>query len=132
MPRQHTMLRLLLLHATAAAFPMLGAEISLGERTKMSWDPPPNGDDGVDHFQLFLPRRWSKDQRWPMLIFLHGAGDGVWASAYIKLSRRVDSHTADSLVDLRTGLGRDEQPVAPAAALARPVDGLRSEEELGV
>ena len=91
MPRQHTMLRLLLLHATAAAFPMLGAEIPLGERTKMSWDAPPNGDDGVDHFQLFLPRRWSKDQRWPMLIFLHGAGDGVWASAYIKLSRRVDS-----------------------------------------
>ena len=84
------MLRLLtLLHATAAAFPMLGAEIPLGERTKMSWDAPPNGDDGVDHFQLFLPRRWSKDQRWPMLIFLHGAGDGVWASAYIKLSRRV-------------------------------------------
>ena len=81
MPRQHTMLRLLLLHATAAAFPMLGAEIPLGERTKMSWDPPQNGDDGVDHFQLFLPRRWSKDQRWPMLIFLHGAGDGVWASA---------------------------------------------------
>ena len=73
------MLRLLtLLHATAAAFPMLGAEIPLGERTKMSWDAPPNGDDGVDHFQLFLPRRWSKDQRWPMLIFLHGAGDGVW------------------------------------------------------
>ena len=84
------MLRLLtLLHATAAAFPMIGAEITLGERTKMSWDAPPNGDDGVDHFQLFLPRRWSKDQRWPMLIFLHGAGDGVWASAYIKLSRRV-------------------------------------------
>ena len=81
MPRQHTMLiRLLLQHATAAAFPMLGAEITLGERTKMSWDPPPNGDDGVDHFQLFLPRRWSKDQRWPMLIFLHGAGDGVWSS----------------------------------------------------
>ena len=26
--------------------------------------------------------------------------------------------TADSLVDLRTGLGRDEQPVPPAAALA--------------
>ena len=77
MLRQHTMLRLLLLHATAAAFPMLGAEISLGERTKMSWDPPQNGDDGVDHFQLFLPRRWSKDQRWPMLIFLHGTGDGV-------------------------------------------------------
>ena len=78
MPRQLTMLRrLLLLHATAAAFPMLGAEIPLGERTKMSWDAPPNGDDGVDHFQLFLPRRWSKDQRWPMLIFLHGAGDGV-------------------------------------------------------
>ena len=75
------MLRLLtLLHATAAAFPMLGAEIPLGERTKMSWDAPPNGDDGVDHFQLFLPRRWSKDQRWPMLIFLHGAGDGVWFS----------------------------------------------------
>ena len=127
------MLRLLtLLHATAAAFPMLGAEISLGERTKMSWDPPQNGDDGVDHFQLFLPRRWSKDQRWPMLIFLHGAGDGVWASAYIKLSRRVDSHTADSLVDLRTGLGRDEQSVSPAAAVAGPVDGVRSEEELGV
>ena len=80
---------LTLLHATAAAFPMIGAEITLGERTKMSWDAPPNGDDGVDHFQLFLPRRWSKDQRWPMLIFLHGAGDGVWASAYIKLSRRV-------------------------------------------
>ena len=40
------MLRLLtLLHATAAAFPMLGAEITLGERTKMSWDPPQNGDD---------------------------------------------------------------------------------------
>jgi hypothetical protein len=95
MPRQHTMLRLLLLHATAAAFPMLGAEISLGERTKMSWDPPQNGDDGVEHFQLFLPRRWSKDQRWPMLIFLHGAGDGVWASAYIKLSRRVYA-TAES------------------------------------
>ena len=76
------MLRLLtLLHATAAAFPMLGAEIPLGERSKMSWDPPPNSDDGVEHFQLFLPRRWSKDQRWPMLIFLHGAGDGVWASA---------------------------------------------------
>ena len=85
MPRQHTMLiRLLLLHATAAAFPMLGAEISLGERTKMSWDPPPNGDDGVDHFQLFLPRRWSKDQRWPMLIFLHGSGDGVWFSVSIR------------------------------------------------
>ena len=33
---------------------------------------------------------------------------------------------------LRTGLGRDEQPVAPAAAVAGPVDGLRSEEELGV
>ena len=95
MPRQHTMLRLLLLHATAAAFPMLGAEIPLGDRTKMSWDPPPNGDDGVDHFQLFLPRRWSKDQRWPMLIFLHGSGDGVWFSAYIKLSRRV-SATAES------------------------------------
>ena len=89
--QQHTMLRLLTLHATAAAFPMLGAEIALGERTKMSWDPPQNGDDGVDHFQLFLPRRWSKDASWPMLIFLHGAGDGVWASAYIKLSRRVDS-----------------------------------------
>ena len=45
------MLRLLtLLHATAAAFPMLGAEIPLGERTKMSWDAPPNGDDGVDPF----------------------------------------------------------------------------------
>ena len=54
------MLRLLLWHATAAAFPMLGAEIPLGERTKMSWDAPQNGDDGVDHFQLFLPRRWSK------------------------------------------------------------------------
>ena len=81
MPRQHTMFRLFaLLHATAA-FPMLGAEIALGERTKMSWDPPQSGDDGVDHFQLFLPRRWSKDQRWPMLIFLHGSGDGVWASA---------------------------------------------------
>jgi len=95
MPRQHTMLRVLLLHATAAAFPMLGAEIPLGERIKMSWDPPQNGDDGVDHFQIFLPRRWSKDQRWPMLIFLHGAGDGVWASAYIKLSRRVPA-TAES------------------------------------
>ena len=84
MPRQHTMLRGLLLHATAAAFPMLGAEISLGERTKMSWDPPQNGDDGVDHFQLFLPRRWSKGQSWPMLIFLHGAGDGVWFSVSMR------------------------------------------------
>ena len=72
---------LTLLHATAAAFPMLGAEIPLGERIKMSWDPPQNGDDGVEHFQLFLPRRWSKAQSWPMLIFLHGSGDGVWASA---------------------------------------------------
>ena len=80
MPRQLTMLRRLLLVHAAAAFPMLGAEISLGERTKMSWDPPQNGDDGVEHFQLFLPRRWSKGQRWPMLIFLHGAGDGVWFS----------------------------------------------------
>ena len=80
LPQSTMLIRLLLLHATAAAFPMLGAEISLGERTKMSWDPPQNGDDGVDHFQLFLPRRWSKDQRWPMLIFLHGAGDGVWFS----------------------------------------------------
>ena len=79
------MLRLLtLLHATAAAFPMLGAEITLGERTKMSWDPPQNGDDGVEHFQLFLPRRWSKAQSWPMLIFLHGAGDGVWFSVSMR------------------------------------------------
>ena len=114
------MLRLLtLLHATAAAFPMLGAEITLGERTKMSWDPPQNGDDGVDHFQLFLPRRWSKDQRWPMLIFLHGAGDGVWFSVSMRAVAAMAGRRS-----LRTGLGRDEQPVAAAAAVARPVDGV--------
>jgi predicted peptidase len=73
------MMRLLaLLHATASAFPTLGTTVPLGERTKMSWDPPQNGDDGVEHFQLFLPRRWAKEGSWPMLIFLHGAGDGVW------------------------------------------------------
>ena len=127
MPRQHTMLRLLLLHATAAAFPMLGAEIPLGERMKMSWDPPPNGDDGVDHFQLFLPRRWSKDQRWPMLIFLHGAGDGVWFSVSMRAVAAMAGRRS-----LRTGLGRHEQPVAAAAAVTGPVDGLRSEEKLGV
>ena len=126
--QQHTMLRLLtLLHATAAAFPMLGAEIPLGERTKMSWDAPPNGDDGVDHFQLFLPRRWSKDQRWPMLIFLHGAGDGVWFSVSMRAVAAMAGRRS-----LRTGLGRDEQPVAAAAAVAGSIDGVRSEEELGV
>ena len=121
------MLRLLLWHATAAAFPMLGAEIPLGERTKMSWDAPQNGDDGVDHFQLFLPRRWSKDQRWPMLIFLHGSGDGVWFSVSMRAVAAMAGRRS-----LRTGLGRDERPVAPAAAVAGPVDGVRSEEELGV
>ena len=127
MPRQHTMLRLLLLQHATAAFPMLGAEIPLGERTKMSWDAPPNGDDGVDHFQLFLPRRWSKDQRWPMLIFLHGMGDGVWFSVSMRAVAAMAGRRS-----LRTGLGRDEQPVAPAAALQGPVDGVRSEEKLGI
>ena len=76
MPRQLTMLRRLLLVHAAAAFPMLGAEIPLGERTKMSWDPPPNGDDGVEHFQLFLPRRWAKDQK--KLLSSAVAGPRTW------------------------------------------------------
>ena len=119
MLRLHTMLiRLLLLHATAAAFPMLGAEIPLGERTKMSWDAPPNGDDGVDHFQLFLPRRWSKGSKLADAHFPARRG-----------RRRV--------VQRLNACGRgDEQPVAAAvmqpASAAGPVDGVRSEEELGV
>ena len=127
MPRQLTMLRRLLLVHAAAAFPMLGAEITLGERSKMSWDPPQNGDDGVDHFQLFLPRRWSKAQSWPMLIFLHGMGDGVWFSVSMRAVAAMAGRRS-----LRTGLGRDEQSVAAAAFVEGPVDGLRSEEELGV
>ena len=66
---------------TRTAYPALGAVPPLGERTKMRWEPPHRSAarEGVEAFQLFLPRAWRADGApWPVLIFLHGAGDGVW------------------------------------------------------
>mmetsp|Transcript_19066 Transcript_19066/g.58684 ORF Transcript_19066/g.58684 Transcript_19066/m.58684 type:complete len:303 (+) Transcript_19066:1059-1967(+) len=66
--------------AAAETYLELGAVPPLGARTKMRWTPPPGDDDGVDYFQLFLPRRWRADaaKLYPVLVFLHGAGDGIW------------------------------------------------------
>jgi len=47
--------------AAAETYLELGAVPPLGARTKMRWTPPPGDDDGVDYFQLFLPRRWRAD-----------------------------------------------------------------------
>ncbi|KAJ1459714.1 Alpha/Beta hydrolase protein [Pelagophyceae sp. CCMP2097] len=53
----------------ACAAPLeLGAVPPLGERTVMR--------SGADNFQLFLPQSWRRGAKHPMLIFLHGSGDG--------------------------------------------------------
>ncbi len=34
------------------------------------------GGDGVRPHQLYVPRNYSADRRWPLILFLHGAGEG--------------------------------------------------------
>ena len=34
-----------------------------------------NLDGNTYHYQVYVPRRWSKDTRWPVFLFLHGAGE---------------------------------------------------------
>lgn len=49
---------------------------SLAQRTTVRWSS--NNGEAMD-FQLFLPRGWRlTGRKWPMLVFLHGSGDGVW------------------------------------------------------
>ncbi len=32
-------------------------------------------DKETYHFQVFVPREWKKQQKWPVILFLHGAGE---------------------------------------------------------
>jgi predicted peptidase len=29
----------------------------------------------VMRYQVFVPRDWNKNQKWPVILFLHGAGE---------------------------------------------------------
>ena len=75
------------LHAGGEDLPSLPAVPPLGERTRMRWTPPadaPCPEGGVTELQLFLPAAWTRRAPgaggWPVLVFLHGAGDGEWAT----------------------------------------------------
>ncbi|KAJ8598858.1 hypothetical protein CTAYLR_010665 [Chrysophaeum taylorii] len=63
--------------AASLSYLAFGEVPPLGERTKMRWQSRESGE--AMNFQLFLPRRWHEgDASWPMLVFLHGSGDGVF------------------------------------------------------
>ena len=83
-PKLRIVAALLVTCASSADVPLLGAIPPLGQRTIMRWTLPADvalktaHETGVESFQLFLPRGWTRERSWPMVIFLHGAGDGIW------------------------------------------------------
>ncbi|KAJ8598859.1 hypothetical protein CTAYLR_010659 [Chrysophaeum taylorii] len=64
--------------ALVAAVPVDLGDIPsvLGERTRMRW----RGYGTPIHLQLFLPRIWTPQKKWPLVVFLHGAAGNGWTA----------------------------------------------------
>ena len=93
----------------AADPPLLGEVPPLAERTIMRWEMPDEvlketaHEAGVEQFQLFLPSGWRRTDaaKWPLLIFLHGAGDGIWSVMNSQSLPRLLSSDQSTAFDAR-------------------------------
>lgn len=69
----------------------------LAQRTKVRWAS--SSGQPMD-LQLFLPVGWQpQGPRWPLLVFLHGAGDGVWEVMNSQSLPRLLSHDQSTEFD---------------------------------
>ena len=74
------MFRLTLLLAALTCFVSLG----LAQIPTTQYSPPEPGTQvaeravGFDYW-LYLPQNYEQQDKWPLVIFLHGAGRRIWA-----------------------------------------------------
>jgi predicted peptidase len=113
--------------AMLALLTSLASASAQGRETGFSTGPSPSGL--TRWYQVYLPPDYTRDRRWPVILFLHGAGErGVMASDPPRRgSRRPSARTEPNWSWWSSSGGAPGQFLAGGEAMARTVDTAMAE-----